>query len=97
MNDPMKWEDTDCGVIQFATPADAEKAAELFRRIQDDARDAAVESALKADREAALRDVFACSAMGALIAQGAVDAEWQIAQAAYGYADAMLAARKAAP
>jgi hypothetical protein len=94
MNDPMKW-DTDGGVIQFATPEDATKAAELFRRIQDEARDAAVEEALKADRESALRDVFACSAMAALISRG--ETSGYVIREAYAFADAMMVARKVAP
>lgn len=64
----------------------------------DDAQQAAVEAALAADREAALRDVFAASALAAIIAEGGsyFTPTQQAMQAdrAYEYADAMLKARK---
>lgn len=52
----------------------------------------AVEAALAADREAALRDVFAAAALSALI--GKLSDIDSIPVHAYRYADAMLAARK---
>jgi len=52
----------------------------------------AVEAALAADREAALRDVFAASALGALIAIHCP--VHSTAEEAYLYADAMMKARK---
>ena len=60
---------------------------------QDQQRD--VEQALAADREAALRDVFAAAALSGMVAadRGAHSAP-VIAREAYFYADAMLAVRK---
>jgi hypothetical protein len=65
----------------------------------------AVEDALAADREKSLRDLFAASAMGALIAKygeepplGArvfLDRRQRLCEEAYDYADDMLEARKA--
>lgn len=57
----------------------------------------AVEAALAADREAALRDVFATAALGAfLCAPGhyAANDPTSVAQRAYHYADAMVEERK---
>ena len=58
-----------------------------------------VEKALAADREAALRDVFATAALGAIVANPQAFHAWNVdptsvAQRAYRYADAMLAERK---
>lgn len=57
----------------------------------------AVEKALAADREAALRDVFATAALGALLC--APGPMWEkdpnaVSHRAYRYADAMLEERK---
>ena len=60
----------------------------------------AVEAALAADREAALRDVFATAAIGAIITENGAYVDRRIKDAhcllAYEYADAMLEARKKA-
>jgi hypothetical protein len=60
---------------------------------------ATVEAALAADREAALRDVFAATALGAMIASAPLCDRSHInkrvwAGVAYDWADAMLKARK---
>lgn len=59
-----------------------------------------VEDALEADREKGLRDVFAASALGAIIASSGGN-EWctreirmRHARSAYAYADAMMKARQ---
>lgn len=58
----------------------------------------AVEAALEAEREKGLRDVFAASALGAIVAQsgGYITTSEQARQArmAYQYADAMMKARR---
>ena len=58
---------------------------------------AATEAALKADREAALRDVFAAAALSGIVVchhkDGFVDRH-QCARMAFDYADAMLACRR---
>ena len=63
-----------------------------------DDQQSAVEAALAADREAALRDVFATAALGGIIVEngGYTDGRMQEAQCrmAYAYADAMMEARK---
>jgi hypothetical protein len=51
-----------------------------------------VEAALAADREAALRDVFAAAALGALVMRGRTPAD--AADGSYNYADAMMETRK---
>jgi hypothetical protein len=56
----------------------------------------AVEAALEADREKALRDVFATAALGALISRShytSGDTNF-IAERSYDFADAMMKARK---
>lgn len=56
-----------------------------------------VEKALAADREAALRDVFAAAALGALVVQEGRNYRLDpgiLASKSYVYADAMLEARK---
>lgn len=58
---------------------------------------AAVEAALAADREAALRDVFAAAALGAILAHTSYsNPRMQAVQCrdAYSYADLMLEVRK---
>lgn len=60
----------------------------------DTTQQAAVEAALKADREAALRDVFAAAALGALMMTYPDEPEGARAAWAYAQADAMLEARK---
>jgi hypothetical protein len=60
-------------------------------------KEAMVERALAADREAALRDVFAASALGALLTVPGYDHPANattLAQRAYHYADTMLDERK---
>lgn len=59
--------------------------------------DKAVEAALEADREKSLRDVFATAALGSLIVATPNRPHYMVADDAYGYADAMLAARKQKP
>lgn len=54
----------------------------------------AVEAALAADREAALRDVFAAAALSALVANYPRDMFLSVADWSYKYADAMLTKRK---
>lgn len=59
----------------------------------------AVERALANDREAALRDVFATAALGAIVGNPETLRMWSldpksVAQRAYRYADAMLDERK---
>lgn len=58
---------------------------------------AAVEAALAADREAALRDVFAAAALGAILCKPETyypHDPASTAQKAYTYADAMIEERK---
>ena len=70
------------------------------QHVTDEMREqqAAVEAALEKDREKSLRDLFAGSALGAIIASvGAHSSrsyQQSAAQQAYGYADAMMEARK---
>jgi len=72
----------------------------------NEAHEEMVEMALAADREAALRDVFAASAMSALVTRLShadmidvlrgytSEAPFRVGGAAYVFADAMLKARK---
>lgn len=74
----------------------SEQAGDGFVKCFDDQQEV-VEAALAADREAALRDVFAASALGALIVQEGRNYRLDphtVALKSYVYADAMLAARK---
>jgi hypothetical protein len=75
--------------------------AEIARLVEDQRHTVeeateAVEAALAADREAALRDVFAAAALGALIARGHFDPGHPhgVACDAYRHADAMMHVRK---
>ena len=76
------------------------KEARERARIADEAQQAAVEAALKADREAALRDVFAAAALSGILAcfkdHYNYSSKASRAALAYEYADLMLDARKAA-
>lgn len=64
------------------------------REEEGKARQDMVEAALKADREAALRDMFAAAALSGIVAKGGWSKE-NAARIAYEHADAMLTARKA--